>query len=386
MIEAVDLNSNELHTSRGKLILAGSQLFAEKWYGAVSVAEICRRASLSNGCFYRYFKSKEELFRAILDNITMQIDQALQRVQGGPPEARLFSFTEIVFNFSRDNPSLIHVFREGQYRFFECEQRLEDIYTAALGKVLGGPASQAEYEFALGGLRFAAIRSAFYGIPVKLEALQDILVHGLFPEMPIDEEMVFANIPSEPPNDSDQSAKSRLLREGRKLFGRLGYFETNIHQITDAAGLSVGAFYTHFESKEAFYGELISMVGMELRHFISSNLGSGLNRLEKEIRGLWLFIVYLQHDPNCYNIVREAEFVLPDTVRAYYDAFANGYRKHPEGSGGLDETTSIEFLIGVAHYFGLSAVFNKSAGEARSRVLAIGRLLREGLNSRLSQR
>ena len=45
-----------------RLVAAAVQLFSKKWYGTVSVAEICRQASLSNGVFYRYYGGKEALF------------------------------------------------------------------------------------------------------------------------------------------------------------------------------------------------------------------------------------------------------------------------------------------------------------------------------------
>jgi AcrR family transcriptional regulator len=121
------------------------------------------------------------------------------------------------------------------------------------------------------------------------------------------------------------SSRDLLLSEGRKLFGEKGYFETNIHEVTSNAHLAIGSFYRYFESKESFYREVIKVVGQDVRHFITLNLGVGLNRLERELRGLWLFILFLSMDRNCYNIVREAEFVLPYEVRDYYDAFHRGY-------------------------------------------------------------
>jgi len=41
-----------------RLVAAAVGLFSRKWYGTVSVAEICRAAGLSNGVFYRYFDGK----------------------------------------------------------------------------------------------------------------------------------------------------------------------------------------------------------------------------------------------------------------------------------------------------------------------------------------
>lgn len=381
---AQDKATTPVRDTRSRLMLSARRLFADKWYGTVSVAEICRHAGLSNGCFYRYYTTKEELFREILEDVTERIASALTGVSGAGTEERLRSFTAIVFNFSADNHDLVRVFREGQYRFFEYEHRLKAIYERALEKALGRRVRPADYIFTLGGLRFTAIRSAFHGIPVRFDALPEIILHGLFAGATADSGKVYAGTVTPLPFDAAPDARERLLREGKKLFGKRGFFETNIHEIADAAGLSVGAFYIHFPSKEQFYAELIHRVGAEVRHFISLNMGEGLNRYERELRGLWLFIVFLSLDPNCYNIVREAEFVLPEDVNRYYGAFTDGYRKNREGSGGADETTSIEFLIGVAHYLGLEVVFDESPGNARALIEEIGLLMREGLSVRIN--
>jgi len=116
-----------------------------------------------------------------------------------------------------------------------------------------------------------------------------------------------------------------------------------------------------------------------VRHFISINLGKDINRVERELRGLWLFILFLSMDRYCYNIVREAEFVLPDEVKDYYDAFHNGYAKREESQAKSATTTGIEFLIGVAHYFGIEVVFNKSPEIARTTIEEIGHLYVHGL-------
>ena len=52
-----------------RLVSAAVGLFSKKWYGTVSVAEVCREAGLSNGVFYRYFDGKEALFKVILGRV-----------------------------------------------------------------------------------------------------------------------------------------------------------------------------------------------------------------------------------------------------------------------------------------------------------------------------
>lgn len=381
--------------SSERLLEAATGLFSRKWYGTVSVAEICRAAGLSNGVFYRYFDGKEALFKVLLGRILEKVREALERVEGTTPRERLDSFAALVIRFSEEHPDLVSVFREGQYRYFEYERRLVSIYIRTLGAALGREVGLAEYLFALGGLRFCAVTWAFNAAPSRLEAVRSILAGGLFRGLSFDPDRVFGGSATPLPVPLEEGARERLLRAGRRLFGEKGYFETNVHAVTDAAGLSVGAFYTYFDSKEAFYARLIERVGHDVRAFISRNLApSGpvpLNPLEVELRGLWLWLVYLSIDRNCYGIVREAEFVLPSAVEAYYGAFAAGYRKRPAAlkvnaaAPGVDEGTAIEYLMGIAHYFGLEAAFDDSPVNARALVEAVGRTLSRGLSEFLPE-
>ncbi|CNK74234.1 TetR/AcrR family transcriptional regulator [Yersinia proxima] len=49
-----------------KLITAAAACFAEKGFNATSVREISTRAGISQGAMYTYFKSKDDLIRAIV--------------------------------------------------------------------------------------------------------------------------------------------------------------------------------------------------------------------------------------------------------------------------------------------------------------------------------
>lgn len=377
-----------------RLVAAAVELFSKKWYGTVSVAEICRTAGLSNGVFYRYFDGKEALFKVILGRVLDQVREALERVEGATPRERLRRFAAVIFRFSAEHPDLVSVFREGQYRYFEYERRLVAIYLRSLSAALGREIGLAEYLFALGGLRFCAINWAFNAVPAHFEAACAILTDGLFRGLAFDPDKAFGGMATPLPVALEKGVRERLLRSGRRLFGEKGFFETNIHEVTSGIGLSVGAFYTHFESKEAFYAEIIAMVGHDVRAFISKNLaepGTGpLNALEYELRGLWLWLVYVSIDRHCYNIVREAEFILPSTVRDYYGAFAEGYRRRPpafsvtSAAPGLDEGAAIEFLMGLAHYFGLEAAFDEAPVNARALVETIGGYLANGLSEFLT--
>jgi AcrR family transcriptional regulator len=367
-----------------RLLQAAVGLFAEKWYGTVSVAAICRAAGLSNGVFYRYFENKEALFRRILARVLEMIREAVQAPTGTGPRQRLSALVKAIVGFSWAHPDLVAVFREGQYRFFEYERQLVSIYERGLGAALGRETGLPEYLFALGGVRFCAIRRALHGVEIRLDDLDVILCSGLFRGMSFDPARVFGGSAVPLPVALEEDAQGRLLDAGKRLFGEKGFFETNIHEVTDRAGLSVGAFYNYFDSKEAFFAEIIRRAGHDVRAFIARNLpasdGAPLNRLERELRGLWLWLVFLSIDKDCYTIVREAEFVLPAAVREYYGLFVEGYRKNPEGNGEADQRTAIEFLLGIAHYVGIEAAFDASPWNARAALEAMGDYLSRGFS------
>lgn len=55
----------------------------------------------------------------------------------------------------------------------------------------------------------------------------------------------------------DPLARSALIAAARREFVRAGIQRARIEDITSASGLSKGAFYLHFESKEALFRELV---------------------------------------------------------------------------------------------------------------------------------
>jgi TetR/AcrR family transcriptional repressor of nem operon len=52
---------------RERLIEAGVELFSQRPYGSIGVAELCSRAGVNKGSFYYFFPSKEALALAVID-------------------------------------------------------------------------------------------------------------------------------------------------------------------------------------------------------------------------------------------------------------------------------------------------------------------------------
>ncbi|MGY5885405.1 TetR/AcrR family transcriptional regulator [Modestobacter lacusdianchii] len=59
------------------LLDAALETFAEQGFAAASVEDVCRRGGFSRGAFYSSFRSKDELFEALM---TREVDRDLTRV------------------------------------------------------------------------------------------------------------------------------------------------------------------------------------------------------------------------------------------------------------------------------------------------------------------
>ena len=90
----VALSSHAAHPTRGKLIEAARLLCWEKGYAETSLQEVVDRAKVRGGSLYYFFRTKEDLLLAVLDNYVellwpAVIQPAFGRTQD--PIERIFS-------------------------------------------------------------------------------------------------------------------------------------------------------------------------------------------------------------------------------------------------------------------------------------------------------
>jgi AcrR family transcriptional regulator len=69
--------------------------------------------------------------------------------------------------------------------------------------------------------------------------------------------------------EEKERIRSLLLEKGGELFARFGLRKTNIEDLTHAAGISKGAFYDFFPSKEALFLALLNGVEQAQREKIA---------------------------------------------------------------------------------------------------------------------
>lgn len=84
------------------------------------------------------------------------------------------------------------------------------------------------------------------------------------------------------PRPADPNAREALVAAARAEFARKGLRGARIEDITAACGLSKGAFYLHFESKEALFGELVQGFAGEMSRAAGTRRAEMLRRIELE--------------------------------------------------------------------------------------------------------
>ena len=93
--------------ARGRLILdAATQLFGKYGYHATTVPQIVKEAKVSTGSFYMYFRNKEDVFNAALEELGRATDRVLNEVKLSQPDPlkRLAQGAESLFLFFAQNP------------------------------------------------------------------------------------------------------------------------------------------------------------------------------------------------------------------------------------------------------------------------------------------
>jgi AcrR family transcriptional regulator len=122
-----------------------------------------------------------------------------------------------------------------------------------------------------------------------------------------------------------ERTRRKLLEAAETVFAELGYHDASIVKITEAAGVGQGTFYLYFASKKEIFDELVLDLNARVRHAMTEAAGAGTTRAERELLGFGAFFRFTAEHPALYRIVRQAEFVSPETLVIHYERLTDGY-------------------------------------------------------------
>ena len=179
-----------------------------------------------------------------------------------------------------------------------------------------------------------------------------------------------------------QRTRRRLLEAAEKVFAELGYHDASIVKITEAAGVGQGTFYLYFGGKAEIFEELVRDLNARVRRAMSEGAAKGRTRAEQERLGFQAFFKFTAEHPALYRVMRQAEFVCPETLHYHYEKIAEGYvaaLRHAMEAGEIEEgdaETMAWALMGMGELLGLRWVLWGDDGEVPERQLEeMGRII-----------
>ena len=157
--------------NRDAILAAARQVFDQMGFAAATVRDIIRATPLASGTFYNYFKSKEEVYQALRDEVALAVRPRLRAARLGAATAEEFfdasfgAFFQFVAEncagaaperFRMDSPEVLAGFAELQ----------EDI-EAAMAKGLLPAVDAASLSAALAGVGFELVERVKAGAGVE---------------------------------------------------------------------------------------------------------------------------------------------------------------------------------------------------------------------------
>jgi AcrR family transcriptional regulator len=122
-----------------------------------------------------------------------------------------------------------------------------------------------------------------------------------------------------------ERTRQKLLESAERIFAELGYHDASIVKITEAAGVGQGTFYLYFSSKKEVFEEVVLDLNSRVRHAMTEAAEKGSTRAERELLGFGAFFRFTADHPALYRIIRQAEFVSPETLVAHYERLMRPY-------------------------------------------------------------
>lgn len=78
--------------NRETILAAAARVFAEMGFARATVRDVIRATPLASGTFYNYFKSKEEVYQALRDDVALAVRPSLREARQSADTAQDFLF------------------------------------------------------------------------------------------------------------------------------------------------------------------------------------------------------------------------------------------------------------------------------------------------------
>ncbi|MDD5220984.1 MAG: TetR/AcrR family transcriptional regulator [Candidatus Bipolaricaulis sp.] len=363
--------------TRESLLRSGERVFSERGYHEASVSEICRRAGLANGTFYRHFENKEEIFAALVERLQRAIRERIEQsaVQASSRRAAVTRAYRSVLSYVEEESSLYRVGRSAESMKLGIHRQFRANLADALREIIRSGIEAGEFRpvdpdtaayALLGIIEFAVMRYVLWEpgglVAPVLETLDSFILHGYDTGKDLTRPSKDAEQAPPPASRTDEevpqgggATRQALLAAAERLFGQAGFHQTSVSGITYVAGVAQGTFYLYFPSKVAVFVELAREINRQFRLDERAALAGLIDRRDVERVGFRTFFRFIDAHRGAYWVLREAELVDPETGRWYYERLAKGYMRGLRGGVERGEIRDLDVeplayaLLGVGH-------------------------------------
>ena len=173
--------------NRETILAAARQVFAQLGFAAATVRDIIRATPLASGTFYNYFKSKEEVYQALRDEIALKVRPRLREARrSAKTREEFFAFSfRAFFQFVKedrgDTPIVPERFRMDSPQVLVGFAELKEDIVAAIERGLLPPTDAGALCAALTGVAFELAEHVKAGSDIEATTrfATDLFIGGL---------------------------------------------------------------------------------------------------------------------------------------------------------------------------------------------------------------
>ncbi len=146
MTAALERKTADRQARRQRIQQAAREVFAEHGYAKTSIEKVARRASLSVGAIYLYFRSKEDLYISLLEETLYSFSTEFQRIASQselPPRAQLESAWQSLMQWAGsdvEGTRTLRLFAQPNIRK-QLSQEVAETSSTRLREILGSLAT-----------------------------------------------------------------------------------------------------------------------------------------------------------------------------------------------------------------------------------------------------
>jgi AcrR family transcriptional regulator len=142
--------------------------------------------------------------------------------------------------------------------------------------------------------------------------------------------------------------RERLVEAATQVFAERGYEGARVEQIADAADVSPGLLYRHFEGKQELYTEILQLANRELMAHLTQAAAPNLRTVERVRSGLDAFFTFVENHRELWQMLMK-DVLEPDiadireeVTRRSVQAVAMLAAQDYEGGGDMPAEVELE--------------------------------------------